>query len=194
MIDVHRFFTSVRHTLFNGTMTQSQVDGCNAILSGFDSRYPNGDFKKLAYYFATAYWETAQSMQPVREAYYLGEPAAENYRKTLWYYPWYGRGYVQLTLEDNYKRESKPDRTGVDLHADREKALEPEVAAQAMFVGMEYGDYGGGPISGYFSDTVERPVDARYLVNGTDHAQDIANVYWKFKAAIMPVPDAIPSA
>ena len=196
MIDRHRFFTSVRHTLFgaDNTLTQDQVNGCNTLLDEFERRYPKGDYKKLSYYLATAYWETNQTMQPVREAYYISNnfETAEAWRKAhLWYYPWYGRGYVQLTLETNYIRESQADRTGVDLHANKELALDSKHAANIMFVGMEHGDYGGGPMSGYFSDTVERPKDARHLVNGTDHAAEIADIYWKFKAAIV---DELPSS
>lgn len=191
MIDRHRFFTSVRHTLFgaDNTLTQDQVDGCNALLDGFEKRYPNGDLKWLAYYLATAYWETNQTMQPVREAYWMSE---EWRRKNLRYWPWYGRGYVQLTWESNYKRESQPDRTGVDLISgeNREKALEPETAAQILFVGMEHGDFGGGGMARYFSSTTERSVDARALVNGTDHAHEIADIYWKFKAALQEAPTA----
>lgn len=188
MIDRHRFFTSVRHTLFgaDNTLTQQQVDGCNALLDGFEKRYPTGSVKNLAYYLATAYWETNQTMQPVKEAYWMSE---EWRRANLRYYPWYGRGYVQLTWAENYARESKPDRTGVDLvqGTNRDKALDPEIAAQVMFVGMEHGDFGGGGMSKYFGGDTERAVEARALVNGTDHASDIANIYWKFKAALVSV-------
>lgn len=186
MFDRHRFFTSVRHTLFgsDNTLTQEQVDGCNALLDGFEKRYSNGTAKELAYYLATAYWETNQTMQPVKEAYWLSE---EWRRKNLRYYPWYGRGYVQLTWEDNYKKESQPDRTGIDLVSgeNREKVLEPETAAQILFVGMEHGDFGGGGMTKYFGGDKEDPVDARHLVNGIDHAQEIADIYWKFKAALV---------
>lgn len=62
---------------------------------------------KAAYVIATSYWETNKTMVPVKEAYWL----SENWRKdNLRYYPWYGRGYVQLTWEDNYKKASKEDR------------------------------------------------------------------------------------
>lgn len=186
MFDRHRFFTSVRHTLFADTLTQSQVDGLNALLDGYEKRYPTGDAKRLAYYLATAYWETNKTIQPVKEAYWL----SEEWRKAnLRYYPWYGRGYVQLTWAENYERESQPDRTGIDLvqGENREKALEPETAAQIMFVGMEHGDFGGGGIAKYFDDDKEDPVRARALVNGNDHAGQIADVYWKFKAALAEV-------
>jgi len=106
------FFNSVRASLFNGNLTQPQVDGMNAILDGFGKRYPDGDPRWLAYYLATAKWETAGTMQPVREPFWL----SENWRRlNLRYYPYYGRGYVQLTWKSNYQRQSQADRTGIDL-------------------------------------------------------------------------------
>jgi hypothetical protein len=41
-----------------------------------------------------AWRETNKQMQPVEEAYFLGDKA-DAYRKRLRYYPWTGRGDVQ---------------------------------------------------------------------------------------------------
>jgi hypothetical protein len=47
--------------------------------------------------------ESASTFRPVREAFYLGEPEpAESYRRTLRYYPYYGRGFIQNTWADAY--------------------------------------------------------------------------------------------
>ena len=51
---------------------------------------------QAAYVLATAYWETARTMEPVREAFWMSE---EWRRANLRYFPWYGRGFVQLTWE-----------------------------------------------------------------------------------------------
>jgi hypothetical protein len=180
-IDRQSFFGKVRASLFNNNLTQPQVDGLNALLDGFQQRYPAGDARWLAYYLATAKWETNGTMQPVREAYWL----SEDWRKAnLRYYPYYGRGYVQLTWKNNYERESRADRTGIDLVTDPDVALQPDVAAQVLFVGMENGDFGGGGIGHYFNDTTEDPVQARQLVNAMDHAESIAALYRDFKAAL----------
>jgi hypothetical protein len=180
-VDRKTFFDAVRASLFNGSFQQSQVDGLNAILDGFDTRYPNGDLRWLAYYLATAKWETAGTMQPVREAFWL----SEDWRKSnLRYYPYYGRGYVQLTWQSNYQRQSQPDRTGTDLVTNPDVAMKPDIAAQVLFVGMEHGDFGGGGMAHYFSATTEDPLHARQLVNVMDHAQQIAALYADFKAAL----------
>lgn len=183
MIDREKFWAAAR-PIFYGP-NQKQVDGTNSILDEWKSRFPVSDKRWLAYYLATAYWETAHTMQPVREAYYLGEPEpAETYRKKLRYYPYYGRGLVQLTWENNYARQSKPDRTGVDLVTNPDKALEPRTSAAIMFVGMLHGDFGGGGIENYFNPGKEDPEGARHLVNGNDHATEIATIYRRFRDAL----------
>ena len=186
-IDRQAFFNSVRASLFSGDIKQSQVDGMNAILDGFEKRYPSGDLRWLAYYLATAKWETAGTMQPVREAFWLSEDWR---RANLRYYPYYGRGYVQLTWKSNYQRESQPDRTGTDLVTNPDVALQPDVAAQVLFVGMENGDFGGGGMAHYFNDTTEDPLHARQMVNVMDHAEQIAALYQSFKAALTGAPAA----
>ncbi len=181
MIDRDKFWAKTR-PIFGPGLDQSQVDGVNAILDEFERRYPDGDLRWLAYYLATAFWETAHRMQPVREAYWQ----TEEWRKEhLTYYPYYGRGLVQLTWRSNYLRQSQQDRVGVNLVANPDKALEPAISAAIMFVGMQHGDFGGGGMAVYFHDDVEDPEDARHLVNGTDHAGDIASVYRQFKRSLI---------
>ena len=74
--------------------------GCSTLILQH-ARKAGLDRRQTAYVMATASWETAGTMEPVREAYYLGH-RAEPYRKTLRYYPAYGRGFVQLTWARNY--------------------------------------------------------------------------------------------
>jgi hypothetical protein len=179
MLDRDLFWAKAR-SIFNGP-SQGQVDGTNAILDGFEKRYPDGDPRWLAYYLATAKWETVGTMLPVKEAFWLSEDWR---RENLRYYPYYGRGLVQLTWLQNYQRESQPDRTGVDIASNPDRALEPPIAADIMFVGMEHGDFGGGGMSKWFNDDTEDPVGARHLVNGTDHAEAIAALYRNFLYAI----------
>lgn len=83
--------------------------------------------------------ESASSFRPVREAFYLGEPEpAEAHRKTLPYYPYYGRGFIQLTHRSNYERygpkvaelwKTSPDQPDFQLVGDPDRALDPDIAA-----------------------------------------------------------------
>jgi len=158
------FFKAVRERFFGGILKQSQVDGFNAILEAWEKRYPDGDLRWLAYDFATVQWETNHTMQPVREAYWLSEIWRRN---NLRYWPWYGRGYVQLTWERNY--QAMADILGVDLIGNPDMALEPTVAADIMFYGMEHGTFTGKKLGDFFPvGGGSRWAAARSIINGDD--------------------------
>jgi hypothetical protein len=78
---------------------------------------------QIAYVLATTQWETAQTFKPVREAFWLSEDWR---RQNLRYFPWYGRGYVQLTWKTNYQKYSQI--LGVDLVNNPDKAMEENIA------------------------------------------------------------------
>lgn len=185
MIDRDIFFAKVRAQPFNGSMKQEQVDGCNTILDQWEKRTPTGDRRWLAYMLATPFWETNHTMQPVREAYYLGEDSgrAEAFRKTLRYYPFYGRGLVQLTWEFNYAKQSK--KLGIDLVSNPDRVLEPEIAVEIMFSGMRDGDFTGVGLPHYFNDLRDDPLNARRVINAMDHAEDIAAIHASFLSGIV---------
>ena len=46
------------------------------------------------------------------------------------YWPWHGRGLIQLTWERNYRAAGKA--LGIDLISDPDKALEPETSARVL--------------------------------------------------------------
>ena len=173
------FFDGIRPDLFSRTLTQDQVNGIDAILDEWEVRKLT-DLRWLAYMLATTYHETNMTMQPVREAYWLSE---EWRRRNLRYYPWYGRGYVQLTWEDNYKKMGR--LLGVNLLANLDLAMDPRIAAAIMFEGMmkadsTVGDFTGKCLEMYFNDTVDDPIGARRIINGTDKADLIAGYHRGF--------------
>jgi len=121
----------------------------------------------VAYTLATVYHETAGTFEPVEEAYWLDDP--ESYRRKLSYYPWYGRGYSQLTWKSNYKYMSEV--TGYDLLKYPDLALAPIVAAEILIHGMLFGFYPGGPtLEWYLNENKTDFYNARRVVNGTDKA------------------------
>jgi len=147
---------------------QKQMAGMKAIIDGFEAHLAGADLRWLAYMLATAFHETAATMEPVREAFWL----SENWRKThLSYYPYYGRGYVQLTHKGNYKKAG--DDIGVDLVNTPDLAMNPAHAAHVMFIGMTEGwfrsdSHGRHRLSRYFSDDVDDPGGARNIINGKE--------------------------
>lgn len=190
MLDRRIFFDHVRARPFGGRLNDQQVEGLNFILDGWEKAFPAGDPRWLAYMLATAKWETGHTMRPVRE----GLNASDAWRQAnLRYYPFYGRGYVQLTWRANY------ERYGIAATPDR--ALEPALAAHIMFDGMRRGVFTGKKLEDYFDHDTDDPVNARRIINGTDKAQEIAAIHRDFLAAITaaqvvvvsPAPVEIPA-
>ncbi|MGV2975691.1 glycoside hydrolase family 19 protein [Roseibium alexandrii] len=126
---------------------------------------------QAAYILATAYWETARTMKPVKEAYWLSEDWR---RKNLRYYPWYGRGYVQLTWEANYKKAGNV--LGVNFIADPDKLLEPENSARILVQGSMEGWFTGKKIPDYITLKKSDFRNARRVINGMDKASEIAKL------------------
>lgn len=95
---------------------------------------------------------------------------------------YYGRGFVQLTWERNYKTMS--DLLGVDFIDHPELALEFDNATNIMFIGMIKGLFTGRSLGDYFSNTTDDWVNARRIISGLDKAQAIAMYGHNFYSAI----------
>ena len=181
MLNRRDFFDSIRPHV--GLTTQN-VAGMEKVLDYGIER--GTQVNKFAYILATAWWETAQTMWPVREAYWLSEGWR---RRNLRSYPWYGRGLIQTTWKDNYARMGR--EIGVDLTEDPNLLLQWEYALPALFVGMEKGLYTGKDLDDYIDDKDEKHsedyreyVNARRIVNGTDKAATIARLSLDFEKAL----------
>lgn len=184
MIDRKHFFEHVRARLFAGILTQGQVDGCNAILDEWERRPELTDLRWLAYMLATAKHETNATMQAVREAYWLSEEWRKNH---LRYWPYYGRGLVQITWRENY--EKLGIFLGLPLVEHPDMALDPDASVRILFEGMlraetGVGDFTGKSLDMFFSDAFNDPIKARSIVNGTDKAELIAGYHYDFLAAL----------
>ena len=104
------------------------------------------DVRQAAYLLATVWHETNATMQPVKEAYWLSEAWR---RQNLSYYPWYGRGYVQLTWEANYKKADQRLKLNGLLLADPDQVMQAEIAAKILVWGCMQGWFSGKKISDY---------------------------------------------
>lgn len=179
MIDRRHFFDCVRANPFGGRLTQGQVDGCNVLLDAWEAHPDLTDRRWLAYMLATAKWETNHTMQPIAE---IGKGQGRPYGVAVDGHVYYGRGYVQLTWRSNYAKMAA--LTGVDLVGHPELALEPKLAALILIEGMRGGLFTGVGLPHYFGATVDDPVNARRIVNGTDRAEEIAALHQSFLAAL----------
>lgn len=135
---------------------------------------------QAAYVLATAYWETAHTMEPVKEAFWLSEDWR---RDNLRYFPWYGRGFVQLTWERNYQRAST--ELGMDLTTDPNKVMEPDIAAEILVVGSRDGWFTGKKLADYITLQQSNYRGARRIINGTDKAAAIAEIARDYEAALL---------
>lgn len=201
-IDKGQFYTEVRSTLFGGRLQEGQVQGMEEILDFFFADPTRDDLRKLAYPLATTKWETVTTMQPVRETLAPTDDRAIAILEKSWkagrmkwvetpYWrkdengiSWLGRGLVQLTFEDNYRRLSP--HVGVDLVANPALAMDPDISVKIMFAGMDKGLFTGKKLSDYFNDTRSDAVNARGIINNDVklHGAAIAGLYVKFLNAL----------
>ena len=130
---------------------------------------------QIAYILATVEWETAQTFKPVREAFWLTEDWR---RQNLRYYPYYGRGYVQLTWRTNYAKYSQI--LGVDLVNNPDLAMDNNIALFILVHGFKTGSFSGRKITDFINRNQTDFVNARRCINGRDRAHDIAQLAEKY--------------
>lgn len=184
MIERKSFYGLIRNSIFPGMLGPGQVDGINRILDEWERRNLT-DVRWLAYMLATVYWETAHTMQPIREM------GGEAYLRSKKYYPWVGEGLVQVTWEVNHRKYGAT--------APGQLMTWP-IALKALFDGMIRGDFTNKKLSDYFGSGVSDWVNARRIINGIDRAQEIAAIARKFYSALLaskaqdaPRPDVVPT-
>jgi len=183
MIDMDTYFGAVRDDLFSGSMTQQQVDGQCVLIGLWNYQAtgtPMSDLRWLAYMLATVYHECATKMWPVTEY------GNQEYLESREYWPYIGRGFVQLTWEENYDRASAilgliDDR---DLVANPDLALDSLISARVLFRGCAEGWFTGKKLGDYFNEDEDDPVNARQIVNANDDDELIAGYHHTFLAAL----------
>lgn len=183
-----RFFNHIRLKVFGRRLTQDQVDGITHILDFWEANNAGGDLRKLAYIFATVTWETAKSMQPITEQ------GSDEYLRTRKYWPYIGRGLVQLTWEDNYRRMSnvlnREYGFNIDLVKNPGLANQWEYALPIIFEGMfrgatDKGEFTGKALEDYFDAEKDDALGARAIVNGKDRAREIADIHDEYCLAFL---------
>lgn len=193
MIDFDRDVYFREHRRHFGRLTQGQVDGITAILDGMALDRPLVDARHAAYMLATSWHETDRTMQPIRE---YGQGRGKRYGdpgRNGGQIP-YGRGYVQLTWDENYERADAELQLGGALVADYELALDPTIAYRIMSRGMLAGWFTGRRLSHYIHGGKTDFVGARRIINGTDRAGEIAEYARSFLAILRAAEKKRPEA
>lgn len=178
------FYASVRQRasgIFGTSLTQGQVNGCEAILDEAERR--GTSLFHLAAILSEVYHETGGQMQPVKETVYAHSkdrnPSDATVIKRLdtayakgqlpwvskpyWRQGWFGRGLIQVTHEENYRK----------LGLSKESALDLKTSVRATFDGMEKGLFTGKKLADYDYLVTRNPdvpgykyYNSRAIVNG----------------------------
>ena len=188
------FFAAYRAAY--GALTSAQVSSLESLLESMEQEQEISNVKQFAYMFATIKHETANTFHPITEmgavSYFnrydpiladtvVRRAAAKSNGNTAKGdgYKYRGRGFVQITWKNNYKKLG--DALGYDLVNNPDQALDPVVAYKVMSYGMRKGIFTGKKLSDYITDTATDYVSARRIINGTDRADTIAGYAVSFE-------------
>jgi hypothetical protein len=190
-----KFFKGYKNHL--GPLTQNLVEALDALIDQIekDDRFDavqdvTTGQRQLAYCLATFKWETAHSMRPIDEhgrdadfeKHYgpdtkIGKSLGNTQHGDGARF--HGRGFVQLTGRNNYKKAG--DFLTVDLIAHPDKAKDINLAYRIATEGMIEGWFTGKKLNQFFKKgEVSNWIDARTIINRHDKAEEIANLGRKF--------------
>lgn len=210
-VDKKFFFDAVRQSLFDGSMTETQVAVLDGIIDSF-----SGSLDQMAYVMATPYHEVGWPLEPatenlhytaarIREVWpsrfktveaakpYAGNPEAlgnKVYGGRLGNdqpgdgYRYRGRGLSQITGKGMYDKFGK--LMSIDLVGNPDLALQPKIASRILVVGMRDGLFTGKKLSDFINDKEVHYISARAIINGDVKAngQKIGSYANKFRRAL----------
>ncbi len=193
--DRNTFFEQYRSKF--GSLNNYQVQGLSRLLRLYE-KYDGwwDSIPQIANSVAQIKHETNRTFNPVVEAYYLGNPNAENPKdfyqgnndlvrrtqKTFRYYPYFGMGDIQLTWLDNFAKHDKLLRTYfpeivaefetrskevLDLVKHPRQVLDGDISFAVMTIGMHRGTFRGNrKLDDYKTAKGFDHFNARGIVNG----------------------------
>ena len=168
--------------LFGKKLTADRKAGFDAIFDYWDEVGAGGSLAWPAYAMATAWHETGGTMQPVREGFkktdieacdhvtaYCKKQGIANYAaRHANGHSYYGRGYVQLTHGDNYKKTGERLGLTTALYDKPDDVMQAGVSARILMLGMMDGLFrpAKGRLADYFDGSKQDWFEARELING----------------------------
>jgi hypothetical protein len=195
------FFQDYRGRFGASKLSQAQVDGLSFLLDQFALDPGFTMVRQLAYVLATVRGETT-TFQPRRELRAAAgkNPAIFKLQEKYWHTGFFGRGYVQITWQKNY-RHAGVKLAGLNLFVTgphgHEQALtiepesfvknpalvqQPRIAYLIMARGMREGWFTGKKLDDYIKEG--QPPDylnARRIINGLNRAAEFAGFADKFE-------------
>lgn len=191
------FFERYRDS-FVPSLTRSQADGYDAIFDYFEYLKLK-DQRWLAYILATAYHETGQRMVPVREGFSSTDEEAiqtvtqlyaQGHIRQNYAVPhengnsYFGRGLVQVTWAENYKKLGRVLGMGNRLYDNPSLALDLEMSVKILLKGMIDSLFNRVGLVHFFNATTTEWVKARKIVSGMDEADVVAGYAHQFYACL----------
>lgn len=169
--DRKRFFDIYREQM-GGTLSQKDVDNVRRILDRAEPDPRVSSTAQLAYMIATARWETRrfECLREVGGKAYLSQYDGKggNRKGTEDYYNYRGGGWCHMTFRDNYQKASDWCRAAgidVDLVAEPERILNPDINYEVMVTGHLTGGFTGFKLSYYINDQKTEYRQARMVIN-----------------------------
>ncbi|MEM1397082.1 MAG: glycoside hydrolase family 19 protein [Pseudomonadota bacterium] len=207
-IEPDAFYESIQESYSVYEREGRHFAGTDAIIGYWNDDPRLIDKRWLAYILATSYHETATRMAPVRETLATSDERAvsilrndygkhpHRYANPYWEpnretgHSYFGRGYVQITHDFNYK--TADEQLGVGSRSESyfwnpHLALAPDESVLITYDGMVYGWFTNGRhcLLRHFRPNKRGDWhDARRIINGTNKADDIAEHASKFLIAI----------
>ena len=168
--DAEKFYLSFRRLPEILTWLREEVEKTpdisahDLMVKAFFALFPQPIFIHLAYLEATIWHETAGTMRPVQEAYWNSELWRQ---KHLRYFPWYGRGYIQLTWKRNYVFVDRVFRLNGELLRNPNLLLQDKALSMLVAVaGCSFGWFTGRKLSDTLTPMGYQLVKTRRVVNG----------------------------
>lgn len=150
--------------------TQEQADNLATILREC-AEHGVAMPEQVAYVVGTAWHEARLRCMPEIRAKHGTRVRAMQDR--YWGTGYYGRGFVQLTWERNYRKFS--DLLGIDLVGEPNRVLDPAIGAKILVLGMRDGLFTGVGLGKYFKEGYPPEwLNARRIVNGVFHAEYVS--------------------
>jgi hypothetical protein len=165
--------------------------------------------RELAYVLATIRWESGHTFDPVRERRANAEKNPKLFALQERYWPsgFFGRGYVQMTWEKNYRlagsrlagesftiKDAPVTFTALTLVQNPDYLLERAVSYRIAVRGMREGWFTGKKLSQFITDAAPPDyVNARRIINGTDRATEIAAMANEFELLLRGATTVAPA-
>jgi putative chitinase len=178
-----------------GALDNIQTSGLRGLLGFCEKDNHVSDVRWTAYMLATVKHECGNRWQPIEEcgkgrnmAYGTPVRVKGNDGK-IYTNTYYGRGYVQLTWVDNYRKMSYNLNLGDDILVHPERALEASIAYRIMSFGMRNGSFTGVCLSDCISRSKCDYHGARQIINVHDQAPLIQGYAQKLEALLRESSD-----